>query len=84
MEFMSLYTHGGIYLLPDNTQVRALLYNMEGLMLEWIFEDLGGVRKVGVLPNGQIIGYIVTGRDQFGMLYDTHPTDMTTDDLRPA
>jgi hypothetical protein len=64
--------------------VRALLYNMEGLMLEWIFEDLGGVRKVGVLPNGQIIGYIVTGRDQFGMLYDTHPTDMTTDDLRPA
>jgi hypothetical protein len=84
MEFIILYTQGGINQLPDNTQVRALLYNMEGLMLEWIFEDLGGVRKVGVLPNGQIIGYIVTGRDQFGMLYDTHPTDMTTDDLRPA
>ena len=84
MEFMRLFTHGEIYLLPDDTQVRALLYNMEGLMLEWIFEDLGGIRKIGVLPNGRIIGYIATGSDQFGLLYETHPTDMTIEDLRPA
>ena len=58
MDFMRLFVHGRLYLLPDDTQVRALLYNMEGLLLEWIFEDLGGVRKIGVLPNGQIIGYI--------------------------
>jgi hypothetical protein len=84
MQFMRLFVHEGIYLLPDDTQVRALLYNMEGLMLEWIFEDLAGVRKVGLLPNGQIIGYITTGRDQFGLLYETHPTDMSIEDLRPA
>jgi hypothetical protein len=84
MDFMRLFVHGDVYLLPDHTQVRALLYNMEGLMLEWIFEDLAGVRKFGVLPNGQIIGYLVTGRDQFGLLYDTYPTDMSIEDLRPA
>jgi hypothetical protein len=83
MDFMRLFVHGNTYLLPDDTHVRALLYNMEGLMLEWIFEDLAGVRKIGVMPNGEIVAYMVAGRDQYGYVYDTRPSDMTTDDLRP-
>ena len=82
MEFMRLFIHGNTYLLPDDTQVRAQLYNLEGLMLEWIFEDSEGIRKIGVLPNGQIIAYLVTGRDQFGMLYETHLSDLMIEDLR--
>ena len=84
MDFMRMFVHGNLYLLPDDTQVRALLYNMEGLMLEWIFEDLSGIRKIGVMPNGDIVAYIASGRDQYGVLYQTRLTDMTTEDLRPA
>ena len=40
MDFTRLFVHNRLYLLPDDTQVRARLYNMEGLLLEWIFEDL--------------------------------------------
>jgi hypothetical protein len=82
MDFMRLFIHDRLYLLPDDTQVRARLYNMEGLLLEWIFEDLSGVRKIGVLPDGRILGYIAAGSDQFGRLYETRPTDLTIDDLR--
>ncbi len=84
MEFMRRFVHGKTYLLPDDTQVRALLYNMEGLLLEWIFEDRDGVRTIGVQPDGAVVGYVVSGRDQFGLLYDMYPTDLTIDDLRPA
>jgi hypothetical protein len=84
MEFMRLFEHGGVYLLPDDTQVRAMLYNLEGLMLEWIFEDLNGVRQIGVMPDGRVIGYVVAGRDQFGLFYDLRTTDLTLDDIRPA
>jgi hypothetical protein len=84
MEFLRLFAHGKIYLLPDDTHVRALLYNMEGLMLEWIFESLDGVRTIGVLPNGQIVSYMAAGRDQFGLLYETRPSDLTIEDLRAA
>src|SRR3712207_7797529 len=49
--FMRWFVHDRLYLLPDDTQVRARLYNMEGLLLEWIFEDQAGVRKIGVLPD---------------------------------
>jgi hypothetical protein len=82
MDFMRLFVHGRLYLLPDDTRVRAQLYNMEGLLLEWIFEDLDGVRKIGLLPDGRILGYIAVGSDQFGRLYETRPTDLTIDDLR--
>ena len=84
MEFMHLFIHGNTYLLPDDTEVRAQLYNLEGLMLEWIFEDSAGIRKIGVLPNGQIIAYLVTGRDLFGMRYETHLSDLMIEDLRAA
>ena len=84
MEFLRLFTHGKIYLLPDDTQVRALLYNMEGLMLEWIFESLDGVRAIGVLPGGQVVTYVAAGRDPFGLLYETRPSDLTIEDLRAA
>ena len=82
MDFMRLFVHNKLYLLPDDTQVRARLYNMEGLLLEWIFEDLAGVRQIGLLPDGRIIGYIAVGSDQFGRLYETRPTDLAIDDLR--
>lgn len=82
MDFMRLFDHDRLYLLPDDTQVRARLYNMEGLLLEWIFEDMAGVRKIGVLPDGRIIGYAPSGRDQFGRLYEMRPTDLTIEDLR--
>jgi len=82
MDFMRLFVHNQLYLLPDDTQVRARLYNMEGLLLEWIFEDLAGVRQIGLLPDGRIIGYIAVGSDQFGRLYEMHPTDLAIDDLR--
>lgn len=82
MDFMRLFIHDRLYLLPDDTQVRARLYNMEGLLLEWIFEDLAGIRKIGLLPDGRILGYIVAGSDQFGRLYETRPTDLTIEDLR--
>jgi hypothetical protein len=84
MEFMRMFIHGGTYLLPDQTQVRALLYNMEGLMLEWIFEDQGGIRQVGVLPNGTIVGYVVIGRDQFGPLYEYCSSDLMIEDIQAA
>ena len=84
MDFMHLFVPNQLYLLPDDTQVRARLYNMEGLLLEWIFEDLAGVRKIGVLPDQRIIGYILAGSDQFGRLYDMRPTDLTIEDLRVA
>ena len=84
MDFMHLFIHDRLYLLPDDTQVRARLYNMEGLLLEWIFEDLAGVRKIGLLPDGRILGYIMVGGDQFGPLYELRPTDLTIDDLRAA
>ena len=84
MEFTRLFAHGGVYRLPDDTQVRALLYNMEGLLIEWIFEDLDGVRQFGVMPNGDVVGYVATGRDWFGLLYDLRPTDLTIEDIRPA
>ena len=84
MDFMRLFIQDQLYLLPDNTQVRARLYNMEGLLLEWVFEDLAGVRKIGLLPDGRILGYIVAGSDQFGRLYETRPTDLTIEDLRAA
>jgi hypothetical protein len=84
MDFMRLFVQDRLYLLPDDTKVRARLYNMEGLLLEWIFEDLDGVRKIGVLPDGRIIGYTPSGSDQFGQLYDTRPTDLTIEDLRAA
>ena len=79
---MRLFVHDRLYLLPDDTQVLARLYNLEGLLLEWIFEDLAGVRKIGLLPDGRILGYIAVGSDQFGQLYETHPTDLTIEDLR--
>lgn len=82
MDFMRWFTHDRLYLLPDDTQVRARLYNMEGLLLEWVFEDLAGIRKIGVLPDRRIIGYVPAGSDQFGQLYETRPTDLTIDDLR--
>ena len=82
MDFMHLFVHDRLYLLPDDTQVRARLYNMEGLLLEWIFEDMAGVRKIGLLPNGRILGYIPAGSDQFGQLYDIRTTDLAIDDLR--
>jgi hypothetical protein len=82
MNFMHLFVHDRMYLLPDGTQVRARLYNMEGLLLEWIFEDQAGVRKIGLLPDGRILGYITAGSDQFGRLYETRPTDLTIEDLR--
>lgn len=84
MEFMKLFAHGEIYLMPDDTRVRALLYNMEGLLLEWIFEDLAGVRQAGVMPNGAVVGYTVVGRDQFGLTYDLRPTELTAEDFRHA
>jgi hypothetical protein len=84
MDFMRLFVHNRLYLLPDDTQVRARLYNMEGLLLEWIFEDLAGVRKIGLLPDGRILGYVLVGSDQFGPLYELRPTDLTIDDLRAA
>lgn len=84
MEFMRKFVHGGTYRLPDQTQVRALLYNMEGLMLEWIFEDSSGVRQLGVLPDGRIMGYVVIGRDQFGPLYEYCSCDLTLDDIEAA
>jgi len=84
MDFMRLFVHDRLYLLPDDTQVRARLYNMEGLLLEWIFEDLTGVRKIGLLPDGRILGYIAVGSDQFGWLYEMRPTDLTIEDLRAA
>jgi hypothetical protein len=83
-QFMSLFEHQGMYLLPDNTPVRALLYNLECLSLEWLFEDLNGIRKIAVLPNGDVIAYSISGRDQFGYLYYVWRTDMTMDDIRPA
>jgi hypothetical protein len=82
MDFMHLFVRDRLYLLPDDTPVRARLYNMEGLLLEWIFEDLAGVRKIGLLPDGRILGYIAAGSDQFGLLYETYPTDLSIDDLR--
>jgi hypothetical protein len=82
MDFMRMFVHGGEYLLPDDTRVRARLYNLEGLMLEWIFEDADGVRLVGVMPNGAIVGYVVAGRDQYGLLYDLRPSDLTVEDIR--
>ena len=82
MNFMRLFDQDRLYLLPDNTQVRARLYNMEGLLLEWVFEDMVGVRKIGLLPDGRILGYILVGSDQFGPLYELRPTDLTIDDLR--
>ena len=84
MDFMHLFVHDRLYLLPDDTRVRARLYNMEGLLLEWIFEDLNGIRKIGLLPNGHMLGYIVVGSDQFGRLYEMRPTDLTIEDLRVA
>jgi hypothetical protein len=83
MEFRQMFQHGGFYLLPDDTRVRAMLYNMEGLMLEWIFEDLNGVRQLGVAPDGAVLGYVVSGRDQFGLLYELRQTDLTLEDIRP-
>lgn len=84
MEFMRLFVRDRLYMLPDDTQVRARLYNMEGLLLEWIFEDMAGMRKIGVLPDGRILGYIAAGSDQFGQLYETRPTDLMIEDLRPV
>lgn len=84
MEFSELFVHGAEYLLPDETRVRALLYNMEGLMREWIFEDGDGVRQVGVMPNGALVGYVLAGRDWFGPVYDLRPTDLTIEDIRNA
>jgi hypothetical protein len=84
MDFLRLFNHGSLYLLPDDTRVRALLYNMEGLLLEWIFEDLSGVRTIGVLPNGDVVAYTPSGHDQYGVLYQTRLTDMSIDDVRPA
>ena len=58
MNFMRLFIHDRLYLLPDDTQVRARLYNMEGLLLEWIFEDMNGVRKIGLLPDGDMARFV--------------------------
>ena len=84
MDFMRLFIHDRLYLLPDDTPVRAVLYNLECLSLEWIFEDMSGTRKVAVLPNGDVLAYAVSGSDQFGIRYQTWLTDLTIDDLRPT
>lgn len=84
MDFTKLFVHGDTYLLPDGTPVRALLYNMEGLMREWIFEDSSGTRQLGITPDGVILGYVVAGRDQFGPVYHLRPTDLTLDDIVPG
>lgn len=80
--FLALFENQGVYLLPDDTPVRAVLYNLECLSLEWVFEDLNGTRKVAVLPNGDVLAYSVSGHDQFGIRYQTWLTDLTIDDLR--
>ena len=84
MEFAQQFVPGGLYCLPDGTQVRALLYNLECLHLEWVFEDMAGVRQLGVLPDGRVQSYVVQGRDFFGLVYDLCPSDLTTEDLRAA
>ncbi len=84
MDFMRLFVHDRLYLLPDGTQVRALLYNLECLQIEWIFEDLKGVRQLGFQPDGRVVAYVPAGRDHFGLVYDLRPTDLTAEDLRAA
>lgn len=83
MEFTQQFQHGQIYLLPDGTPLRALLYNLECLQIEWIFEDLAGVRQLGFQPDGRAVAYVPAGSDYFGTYYDLRPSDLTTDDLRP-
>lgn len=82
--FAQQFTAGGTYFLPDGTPVRALLYNLECLHLEWVFEDMGGVRQLGVLPDGSVQEYVVQGRDFFGLVYDMRLSDLTVDDLQAA
>ncbi|HNP84658.1 MAG: hypothetical protein JST60_10310 [Chloroflexi bacterium SZAS-1] len=84
MEFARQFIPNGLYCLPDGTPVRARLYNLECLHLEWIFEDLAGVRQVGILPDGKVQEYVVQGRDFFGVIYDLRPSDLTIDDLLEA
>lgn len=84
MDFLRQFVHGQLYLLPDGTEVRALLYNMECLQAEWVFEDLQGVRQLGVQPDGRVVAYLPRGRDYFGWFYDLAPSDLTADDLRAA
>ncbi|HNP72686.1 MAG TPA: hypothetical protein PLO33_09285 [Kouleothrix sp.] len=80
--FARQFIAGGTYFLPDGLPVRALLYNLECLHLEWVFEDMAGVRQLGVLPDGSVQEYVVQGRDFFGLVYETRPSDLTVDDLR--
>jgi hypothetical protein len=82
MEFTQQFEHGQIYLLPDGTPLRALLYNLECLQIEWIFEDLNGVRQLGYQPDGRVVAYVPAGRDYFGLVYDLRPSDLTVEDLR--
>ena len=84
MEFTEQFMHGQLYLLPDGTQVRALLYNLECLQIEWVFEDLAGVRQLGIQPDGRVVAYRPRERDYFGWVYDLAPSDLTADDLRTA
>ena len=84
MTFREQFVHGQLYLLPDGTEVRALLYDMECLQTEWVFENLAGVRKFGVLPDGRVVAYVPAGRDYFGPVYQFGSSDLTVDDLRPA
>jgi hypothetical protein len=84
MEFLRQFVHGQVYLLPDGTPVRALLYNLECLQAEWVFEDLSGVRQLGVQPDGRVVAYVPAGRDYFGLVYDLRPSDLVADDLREA
>ncbi len=84
MEFSQRFVHGQLYLLPDGTEVRALLYNLECLQIEWVFEDRQGVRQLGVQPDGRVFAYLPRGRDYFDWIYDLAPSDLTTDDLRPV
>ena len=84
MEFAQQFVRDGIYLMPDGTQVRARLYNLECLHMEWVFEDLDGVRQLGVLPDGRVQEYVVQGRDFLGPVYDLRPSDLTVEDLSVA
>lgn len=84
MDFMRQFVHGQLYLLPDGTAVRALLYNLECLQIEWVFEDMQGVRQIGFQPDGRVVEYVLGGRDYFGPFYDLRPSDLSIEDLRAA
>ena len=85
MEFMRLFEHGGVYLLPDQTLVVARYCDLNDRPRWWFVEaaqegPLGQLLAV-VLPDGHIWNY-VAGSDQAVRV--PQRSDLMLEDLRPV